>query len=1061
MADAFSLVQSRGANLFKNTGVFLERFYSQSRHIEVQVFGNGSGTVVHFGERECSLQRRHQKVVEESPSPFVEGKPELRAKLTQCATKYAAQLNYKSAGTVEFLVDDETGNFFFLEMNTRLQVEHPVTEFRYNIDLVSLMLHQADYEKGGQLGIPAEELLAVQNESRPSGSAVEVRIYAEVPHRNYAPSPGLLQNVVWPEGDGIRVDTWVSNGQRIAPFYDPLIAKLIVHDKSRPAAQQKMLDALAKTRLQGPPTNLEYLTSLISTHEFAEGKTLTNFLSTRFSYTPLAIDVASPGSFTTIQDYPARIGAGHGIPVSGPMDNISSRIANLLVGNSPGMEVLECTVSGPELLFHAPAVIAITGARMAEVLLDGEVKPMWSRLKVAAGQTLKIGKVEKEGCRCYIAVLGGFPEVASYLGSKSCTPSLAYGGTQGRQVQKGDLITLSASALEQAKDVSEYSLPTEFIPMFNFETVYAMHGPHDSDDIMTADDRQMLYTTSWKIGHNSNRTGVRLHGPAPTWARKDGGEGGAHPSNVFDYGYPYGGINWTGDVPVIFTMDSPNLGGLVCSTTIPGAELFRIGQLKPSDSVRLTPINWDQAVDLTKRNEQYIQDIEKVIQGDTGLKPKLDHTLSLYRSVRDTDAILKFVKRDDGRPDVTYRQAGDSFMIVKYGRESAEIRVMSRVRLLTEAISSQNISHMALNPNVGTVTVQFDPLQVTQHEVLSLIQRLDDSIDDSTTAHLKCRELRLPTCIDHPKIEEAVQRYISTTRPNAAYLPDNLEYLRKNNGLSNRREAFDCLLRTPFLTVAVGFLIGTPILFPLDPKSTIVGQKYNPSRVSTPGGTIGMGGSLFCVYPVEAPGGYMIVAMTLEAWDTFGTKPNFSPKSPWLYEPGDLVSFYEVSMEEFTAIEADFKAGRYKIETREVEFDVNAHYEKFEAAKKDPDIVAFKERQREGAAEMMDLENKLYTEWMITKETAAASETEKLEQIAGQEGGVVIESAIDANVWKVLVEPGDILKEGQLVAILEAMKMEINVYCSKEAVGAEVVGIMSQPGSIVAPGKGLVVAKRE
>jgi urea carboxylase len=214
---AFAKVKSRGEALFKNAGVFLEKYYPSSRHVEVQVFGNGE-EVVSFGERECSIQRRHQKVIEECPSPFVNARPGMREKLTRCAEAYAAQLRYKSAGTVEFLVDDITGDFFFLEMNTRLQVEHGITELCYGVDLVELMIKQADAERGGHTGMDIDELRSLRK-SEPKGVAIEVRAYAEVPYRNFAPSPGLLQNVQWPEGEGIRIDTWVKTGQRISPNY--------------------------------------------------------------------------------------------------------------------------------------------------------------------------------------------------------------------------------------------------------------------------------------------------------------------------------------------------------------------------------------------------------------------------------------------------------------------------------------------------------------------------------------------------------------------------------------------------------------------------------------------------------------------------------------------------------------------------------------------------------------------------------------------------------------------------------------------------------------------------
>jgi acetyl/propionyl-CoA carboxylase alpha subunit len=212
------MVQSRGKTLFKNPGVFIEAFYPASHHIEVQVFGNGQGQAISFFERECSIQRRHQKVIEECPSPFVEKHPELRQKLGDAAVRLAESIKYGSAGTIEYLVDDESGDFFFLEMNTRLQVEHGITELCYGVDLVELMLKQADAQLCGKDGLDGDWLKKLQP-TKPSGAAIEARIYAENPLKDYAPSPGLLQKVEWKDVPGSRVDTWVFTGSRITSNY--------------------------------------------------------------------------------------------------------------------------------------------------------------------------------------------------------------------------------------------------------------------------------------------------------------------------------------------------------------------------------------------------------------------------------------------------------------------------------------------------------------------------------------------------------------------------------------------------------------------------------------------------------------------------------------------------------------------------------------------------------------------------------------------------------------------------------------------------------------------------
>ena len=216
--ESFATVRSRGEALFKNAGMFIERYYPSSHHIEVQVFGNGHGRAIYIGERECSIQRRHQKVIEECPSPFVSRHPGLREKLGEAAVSLAESIKYGSAGTIEYLVDDESASFFFLEMNTRLQVEHGITELCYNVDLVELMLKQADAQVSGKKGLDPSFLDNLVQKG-PSGSAIEARVYAENPVKDFAPCPGTLQDVEWKELSGSRIDTWVYRGIKVSANY--------------------------------------------------------------------------------------------------------------------------------------------------------------------------------------------------------------------------------------------------------------------------------------------------------------------------------------------------------------------------------------------------------------------------------------------------------------------------------------------------------------------------------------------------------------------------------------------------------------------------------------------------------------------------------------------------------------------------------------------------------------------------------------------------------------------------------------------------------------------------
>ncbi|KAM3538013.1 hypothetical protein ARSEF1564_009070 [Beauveria bassiana] len=1044
VTDAFSVVKSRGSTLFKNSGVFLEKYYPSSRHVEVQVAGNGE-IVVAFGERECSLQRRHQKVIEECPSPFVERHPGMREKMCRAATNYASRLKYKSVGTVEFLVDDETADFFFLEMNTRLQVEHGITELCYGVDLVHLMLRQADHERAGRLGIHSDELQRLVK-LEPHGWAIEGRVYAEVPLRNFAPAPGILQRVGWAEGDGIRVDTWVSRGQNVTPYYDPLIAKIMVHSlDGRSTAQAMMLKALNNSALQGTQTNMEYLAKIIASPMFVNGQTLTNSLS-NFHFESCSLQVLDPGVLTTLQDHPGRVHVGHGIPPGGPMDDLSARVANILVGNEPGAELLEITLVGPELLFHEAAVVAVCGAELL-VTLEEQTQPMWSRLIVGKGQTLKLGRVGKDGTRTYLAVKGGFPQVADYLGSKSTAPELGIGGVQGRKLQAHDILALDPRSGTWAKQASPLSLPKEGLPIIfdsdSATVIRCIDGPYGSEDILSPEGHATLYEAEWSVSHNSSRSGVRLSGPRLKWARTSGGGGGSHPSNVFDYGYPNGGVNFTGESPIIFAHDRPGLGGFACPTTVCSAEMWKVGQLKTGNKVRFQSISFDDALQLSKSKGEYLQAIKAYSNGGTRTIPSPHVEVAKAPA----SSILHQIPASGSHPRVTYRQGGDTGIIVEYGEQLPDLRNTACVYLLLQGLSRAQLPGVRGEPNFATLTVHFNQQSTPRESLLARLIQLDREAGEITGIQIPARQLRLPVCLDHSSFAESNQRYMENIRPTAAYMPDNVEYLRKNNALDSRQDVFDSILKAPWLTVAVGFFVGTPILYPMDPWRVITGQKYNPTRIYTPRGSIGLGGSLAAIYPVAAPGGYQLMGRTLGGWDAAGNRPGFSPDKPWLFNQFDLVKFHQVSEAEYTKIEQDFDAGRYVFDIAETTINMDQYIAQFDEAARDPQYQEWKRRKEVASKEMAELEEKLYEEWVEAKRLATADAIEH-EGDEESENVALIKSPVDANVWRVLVKEGDEIQKGQTVAILEAMKMEINMIAGDKEAGFVVAGIPQPPGSV-------------
>ena len=264
---AMELASAEAGAAFGDARVYLERFIASGRHVEVQVLGDGHGRVIHLGERDCSVQRRYQKLIEETPAPGLSDS--LRRALHEAAIRFAARLAYRGAGTVEFLVDQEREVFYFLEMNARIQVEHPVTEAVTGVDIVAEQIAIA--EDAG--------LRLAQSDIRPQGCAIECRVNAEDPSNDFRPSPGLVRKAVWPAGEGIRVDTHIAAGSRISPFYDSLMAKIIAHAADRPAALARLREAIASTRLAGVATNLSFHEEVLAHPQFRAGAVDTGFVA--------------------------------------------------------------------------------------------------------------------------------------------------------------------------------------------------------------------------------------------------------------------------------------------------------------------------------------------------------------------------------------------------------------------------------------------------------------------------------------------------------------------------------------------------------------------------------------------------------------------------------------------------------------------------------------------------------------------------------------------------------------------------------------------------------------
>ncbi|MBD3221766.1 acetyl-CoA carboxylase biotin carboxylase subunit [bacterium] len=262
---AYATASSEALAGFGDASLYMEKYLARPRHVEIQILADSHGNVVHLGERDCSVQRRHQKLIEEAPSPAVT--PELRARMGEAAARLAREVGYRSAGTVEFLLDED-GSFYFMEMNTRIQVEHPVTEFLTGVDLVQEQLRVA----------AGQPLDLTQEDVRFTGHALECRVNAEDPTRDFMPSPGRVHDFHAPGGLGVRVDSHLYSGYTVPPYYDSLLAKIIVHGRDRTEAIARMVRALEESVFEGVATSIPFHLAVLAHPEFREGRVTTRFI---------------------------------------------------------------------------------------------------------------------------------------------------------------------------------------------------------------------------------------------------------------------------------------------------------------------------------------------------------------------------------------------------------------------------------------------------------------------------------------------------------------------------------------------------------------------------------------------------------------------------------------------------------------------------------------------------------------------------------------------------------------------------------------------------------------
>ena len=1025
LAPMYERVERLARNNFKDAGIFIEKFVARGRHVEVQIFGDGKGNIIALGERDCSAQRRNQKIIEETPAPNLPDKT--RAALWETACRLGRQVGYESAGTVEYLYDSTTDEFYFLEVNTRLQVEHGVTEEVNDIDLVEWMLLQAAGE------MPPLDQASV----KPQGASIQARLYAEDPGRDFRPSSGLLTHVAWPAD--ARIETWVESGSEVSPFYDPMLAKIIVTAATREEALSKLQSALDATEIGGLETNLDYLRQLSRLDVLAHGEMLTRTLQ-NVVYRANTIEVFAAGTQTTIQDWPGRLGYwAVGVPPSGPMDALSFRLANRLVGNEEGAAGIETTLSGPTLKFNADTVICLGGAELAATL-DDEPVAYWQALTVKAGQVLKLGNVTGPGVRAYIAVRGGI-DVPLYLGSRSTFTLGKFGGHGGRTLRAGDVLHIGAASGANG-DLTPLD-PALKPRLTHTWDVGVLYGPHGAPDFFAPDYIDTFFAADWEVHYNSNPTGIRLIGPKPVWARFDGGEAGLHPSNIHDNAYAVGTINFTGDMPVILGPDGPSLGGFVCPATIVQAELWKMGQLRPGDKVRFVRLAPEESARLLAKQDAEIAALKSVLRPQTS------------RGGEGIDDCIVDARDATARgPSVAYRRAGDSYLLVEYGPIVLDLPLRFRVHALMQAVelaiaSGRLPGIIDQTPGIRSLQIHYDPLLLPLEDLLAALRSIEDELGDVSNMEVESRIVHLPLSWNDEAVQKTIDKYMRGVRPDAPWCPSNIEFIRRINGLDSTDDVKRIVFDATYIVLGLGDVyLGAPVATPVDPRHRLVTTKYNPARTWTPDNVVGIGGAYLCIYGMEGPGGYQLFGRTCQMWNTYRATEAFAEGKPWLLRFFDRIKFFPVSGRELLDFRETFLQGKAKIETASGRFRLK-DYLAFQAENA-TSIAAFKSRQQAA----FEAERARWQETAGVPELVAEGAEEAVDGAAVPEGATAVESPVPGSVWKILVEAGCEVSEGDTLIIVESMKMEISVCAPSSGLVRE---IRCAEGRAVEFGQALVI----
>jgi urea carboxylase len=682
-----------------------------------------------------------------------------------------------------------------------------------------------------------------------------------------------------------------------------------------------------------------------------------------------------------------------------------------------------------------------------ELTLDGAPVAMGQMFKVQAGQTLRIGRLTGAGCRAYLAIAGGL-DVPNYLGSGSTFTLGQFGGHGGRVLRAGDVLhTGQASELVAMASATANSLTPQFASHWE---IGVLIGPHADPDFFTPGDMAMFFATDWQVHYNSSRTGVRLIGPKPTWARRDGGEAGLHPSNIHDNAYAIGAIDFTGDMPVILGPDGPSLGGFVCPATVVQAELWKLGQLAPGNTVRFVPMRHDEAVAMLQAQHMALATTAPATPDVTSLSVASEN-------IADSAILMRSTGLKD-QIDVVYRRAGDAYVLVEFGELKLDLSLrfmvhalMAKVQALRDAGTLAGI--IDLTPGIRSFQVHYDPLMLPLAHLMHHLLQAQVGLSASTNIEVPSRTVWLPLSWDDPATQLAIEKYMQSVNPNAPWCPSNIEFIRRINGLPDIQAVYDIVYQASYMVLGLGDVyLGAPVATPLDPRHRLVTTKYNPARTWTPENAVGIGGAYLCVYGMEGPGGYQFVGRTVQMWNRWRETREFAAGKPWLLRFFDQIRFYPMGAQELLDYRKDFIAGRVGLRIEEGTFSL-ADYQLYLADNADA-IAQFKQGQQ--AAFEAERERWRLAGVSESPDTSADDDSAARTAAAQAFDGEVVASQVSGGVWSVQTSVGAEVKAGQALLVIESMKMEITVHAPCDG---RIEQLLCAEGQAVTAGQALVLMR--